>query len=110
LERYVVDGVAGGMVKATLGREIYSVKLNSGFNSKTYRTIPFKFYAKVHGDIGYIYNNTNVVENSLNNKLLYSFGAGLDIVSIYDFVLRIELTYNQFNKMGVYFHNYESRY
>jgi outer membrane protein assembly factor BamA len=110
LERYVVDGVAGGMVKGTLGREIFNVKLNSGFNSKTYRTIPFKFYAKVHADVGYIYNNINVIENSLNNKLLYSFGGGLDIVSIYDFVLRIELTYNQFNKMGVYFHNYESRY
>jgi hypothetical protein len=110
LQRYVVDGVAGGTLKATLGRELYSVKVNSGLKSKAYRTIPFKFYAKIHGDVGYVYSNTNLNETNLNNKLLYSFGAGLDIVSIYDFVLRIEFTYNQFNQLGTYFHNYESRY
>ena len=110
LERYVVDGLAGGTLKGTLGREIYSVKVRSGFNAKAYKTIPFKFYIKLHGDVGYIYNNTNLMASSLNNKLLYSFGAGFDIVSIYDFVLRIECTYNQFNKLGMYFHNYETRY
>ena len=110
LQRYVVDGLAGGTLKATLGRELYSVKVNSGFKSKAYRTIPFKFYAKIHGDVGYVYSNVNLNETNLNNKLLYSFGAGLDIVSIYDFVLRIEFTYNQFKQLGTYFHNYESRY
>lgn len=110
LERYVVDGLAGGTLKGTIGRQIASVKVKSGFNARAYKTIPFKFYVKLYGDVGYIYNNTNLAASNLNNKLLYSFGAGFDVVSIYDFVLRIECTYNQFNKLGVYFHNYETRY
>lgn len=110
LERYVIDGTAGTTIKATLGRQIYQMKIPSGFNAKTYRYIPFKFYLKLYGDLGYVHNNTNFTASNLNNKLLYSFGAGLDVVSIYDFVLRIECTYNQFNRMGIYFHNNEARY
>lgn len=110
LERYVVDGLAAGTLKGTVGKQIYAVKVNSGMKSKTYNTIPFKFYVKLYGDVGYVYNDANLFDSQLNNKLLYSFGAGLDIVSIYDFVMRIEFTYNQFNRLGLYFHNYESRY
>ena len=110
LERYVVDGLAGATLKATAGKQIYTVKINSGIQSKTYNSIPFRFYLKMHGDVGYVYTNSNLAESRLNNKLLYSFGAGLDIVSIYDFVMRIELTYNQFKTLGMYLHNYESRY
>jgi hypothetical protein len=110
LERYVVDGVAGGTLKGTIGKEFYSMKVNSGIKSKAYQTIPFKFYVKLYGDVGYVYSKDNVFQNQLNNKLLYSFGAGVDIVSIYDFVMRLEFTYNQFNKLGLYLHNYESRY
>jgi hypothetical protein len=56
-EYYVIDGVAGGYVKAILSREI----LNLGFHVKRkkdvipYR-IPFRAYAKTFVNSGYAYH------------------------------------------------------
>ena len=104
LEYYVVDGVAGGFVRNTVGKEIFSYVVPTGFKSKTYARIPFKFYIKGYADVGYVYNKTNSIANSLNNKLMYSGGIGLDIVSIYDVVFRIEYSFNQFRQGGVFVH------
>jgi outer membrane protein assembly factor BamA len=104
LEYFVVDGVAGGFVRNTIGKEIFSYIFSTGLKSKAYAKIPFKFYLKGYGDVGYVYNRTNVVGNSLNNKLMYSGGIGLDIISIYDIVLRFEYSFNQFRQGGLYIH------
>jgi hypothetical protein len=104
LEYYVVDGVAGGFVRNTVGKEIFSYVVPTGFKSKTYARIPFKFYIKGYADVGYVYNKTNSIANSLNNKLMYSGGIGLDVVSIYDVVFRIEYSFNQFRQGGVFVH------
>lgn len=102
LEYYVVDGVAGGFIRNTIGKEIYAVRFNTGLRSKTYGSIPFRFYLKAYGDAGYVYNKNNILTNSLNNKLLYSGGIGLDIITIYDVVLRVEYSFNQKGQNGLF--------
>jgi hypothetical protein len=109
LEYYVVDGVAGGFIRNTIGKEIASVRFNTGLRSKTYGSIPFRFYLKGYGDVGYIYNKNNLLTNGLNNRAIYSGGIGLDIISIYDIVLRVEYSFNQKRESGLFVHKADVR-
>ncbi len=102
LEPYVVDGVAGGLLRTTFRKQLLRFNIN-GSRIPTLQTIPFSLYAKVYGDAGYVYNRSNR-DNSLVNTLLYTAGAGLDLVSAYDFVFRAELSINQLGRTGIFFH------
>jgi len=105
LEYYVIDGNAGIIGQASLYRQIGKYTLNTHLKSKNYNQIPFRYFLKLYGDVGYAHND--YPGNSiLNNKLLYTGGIGLDVVSIYDLVLRIEFSYNQLGKGGLYLHGH----
>lgn len=53
--------------------------------------------------MGYVYNKTSLTFNSLNNRFLYSGGAGLDILSIYDATISLEYSFNQLGQRGLFF-------
>ena len=104
LEYYVIDGDAGALGQATVTQEIFKNTIHTYLNSKNYNKIPFRYFLKLYGDIGYAHSS--YPGNSLlNNRLLYTGGIGLDIVSIYDFVFKIELSYNQLGTQGLYLHS-----
>ena len=102
LEKYVVDGVAGGMLRSTVRRHLYSFSLSGG-RLPTLPRVPFAIYAKLYGDMGYVYNRV-FTQNSLVNHLLYTAGAGIDVVSAYDFIFRCEYSFNQLGQSGIFFH------
>ncbi|MGI8636840.1 MAG: POTRA domain-containing protein, partial [Segetibacter sp.] len=66
--------------------------------------IPFRVFLKAFGDLGYSYT-PNYGISRLNNKLLHTYGFGVDIVTFYDIVLRFEYSYNQLGESATYFHN-----
>ena len=104
LEYYVIDGDAGLLGQATLTQEIFKSTLHTHLKSRNYNQIPFRYFLKLYGDVGYAHSN--YAGNSLlNNRLLYTGGIGLDIVSIYDFIFRIELSFNQLGSQGLYLHS-----
>ncbi len=102
LEKYVVDGVAGMLLRSTIRKHIYSFSISGG-GLPTLPRIPFAIYAKIYGDMGYAYNKT-FTQNSLVNQMLYTAGAGIDIVSAYDFVFRCEYSFNQLGQSGIFLH------
>lgn len=102
LEYNVVDGVAGGILKTTLHHQLLGFVLKNPFPSKTHDKIPFRIFLKAYGDLGYGYNTQPDVSNTLNNRLLRTWGIGMDIVSIYDFVFKIEYSFNQLGRNGLY--------
>jgi outer membrane protein assembly factor BamA len=104
LEYYVVDGVVGGMLRNTVRKQIFDLKWKTGLKSRTYGTIPFKVFVKGYGDIGYSYNGGNSTANSLTNKFLYTGGFGIDILTIYDVVFRLEYSFNQLNERAMFIH------
>lgn len=104
MEYYVIDGVAGGMVRNTIRKQIFDLKWRTGLNSRTYGTIPFRIFLKAYGDMGYSYNKNNVTSNSLTNKFLYTGGLGIDILTIYDVVLRFEYSFNQLSERALFLH------
>jgi outer membrane protein assembly factor BamA len=104
LEYYVIDGVVGGMLRNTVRKQIFDLKWKTGLKSRTYGTIPFKVFVKGYGDIGYSYNGGNTTLNSLTNKFLYTGGFGIDILTIYDVVFRLEYSFNQLNERAMFIH------
>lgn len=109
LEYYVVDGVAGGFVRNTIGKEILNFKVKTGLRSKTHGYVPFRIYMKGYGDAGYVYRKNITSDNRLNNKLLYTGGIGIDVVSFYDVVLRFEYSFNQLTEKGLFVHKTDGR-
>ena len=102
LEYNVVDGVAAGILKTSIHRKIFGFILRNPFPSKTHDKIPIRFFLKAYGDLGYGYHTNPISSNTLNNTLLRTWGLGLDIVSIYDFVFKIEYSFNQLGRNGLY--------
>jgi outer membrane protein assembly factor BamA len=104
LEYYVMDGVAGIMGRATLHHEIFAITLKTPPNAKREISIPFAFYLKAGGDLGYVYSRTPG-NNLLCNKLVYTETVGLDLViPSYDVVFKFNYSFNQLGQSGVFFH------
>ena len=103
-EYYVVDGVAGGYVKTTITRELLNFFIHAKRKKDAdYLKVPFRIYAKAFTNAGYVYHPMPG-ENSLNNKMLYSCGVGLDIITHYDFTIKLEWSFNQLGQNGLYLH------
>ena len=102
LEKYVVDGVTGGLVRNTVLKELFNFSLPF-IRGSSHDRIPFRIFAKTYVDGGYVYNKY-VTTNSLVNRFLYSGGAGVDVVTFYDFVFRFEYSFNQLGERGFFFH------
>jgi len=101
-EYYVVDGVAGGYVKSTLTREIVNFDIRIPYKKgKLPIHIPVRIFGKVYGNTGYVYNPLPG-NNSLSNKMLYSGGFGIDILSFYDVTFKLEYTFNQLGQNGLF--------
>jgi len=103
-EYYVIDGVTGVYLKASLTKEILRFNIGIPQNKLTdNKRIPFRIYAKVFGNTGYVHH-PDAQENSLSNRLLSSAGFGIDIVTFYDFVFKLEWSFNQLGQNGLFLH------
>lgn len=103
-EYYVVDGVAGGYLKATFTRKMFNFHINfPGTKKIAPLRIPINIYGRIYGNTGYIYD-PKPGENTLSNRMLLSSGLGIDIVTIYDFVFKLDWSFNQLGQNGLYFH------
>ncbi|MEO6188080.1 MAG: POTRA domain-containing protein [Ginsengibacter sp.] len=102
-ELYVIDAAWSLTSKFDVKKEIASFAIPTFLNSKSYDRIPFRIYAKSFADVGYAYIQDEY-DSRLNNKLLFSGGVGLDIVTIYDLKLSIEFSLNQLRQKGLFLH------
>ena len=103
LEKYVIDGVASTLLRQTLRYELFNFYVPTFLKSRSHDEVPFRIYPKIFFDYGYVYNK-HFTGNSLVNRSLYSAGFGLDIVSFYDFILRLDYSFNQLGQNGLFLH------
>jgi len=104
-ELYVIQGQHYLMQKNELKLRLFSVEGNLGkwMFLKQFRNIPLSAYFKLYFDQGYVQNNLNQNINSiLTNRYIYSVGAGLDLVTYYDAVLRLEYSLNSLGEAGLF--------
>ncbi|MEO5967780.1 MAG: POTRA domain-containing protein [Ferruginibacter sp.] len=104
LEYYVIDGPVSAVAKYTLKKKLTSFTIPLPFRLKTIPNIPVSIFIKGYADAGYGYNNQDY-KAYLNNKLLYTGGFGIDILTFYDINLRIEYSFNQLNENGLFLHS-----
>ncbi len=103
-EYFVIDGVANALAKFDIKKEAIKFYLPTFLKSKTYSRLPFTVYAKAFVDMGYAYIQPEF-DTRLNNRLLYSGGVGIDILTLYDLKLSIEYSLNQLGQKGLFLHN-----
>lgn len=102
-EYYVLDGTSFALARVNWKYELINLKLHLPI--RFFQVIPIRVYGKVYGDIGGGHNPQSVeVNDYLSNKLLYSGGLGLDIITLYDIKLRVEYTINHLGEKSLYLH------
>lgn len=104
-EDYVIDGVAGAYTKASIGRQLLNTQIHLPTQIKRLEYIPLKVYGKIYGNAGYVYSRDDYLDNHLNNRMLYSGGVGVDVILMYDFILRVEWSFNHLGQNGIYLHD-----
>jgi len=102
LDYYVVDGTAASIFKASFHHALGAVSIKNRFIPNRIPIIKYKFWLKAFTNLGYVYSEKPVNGNRLANTLLRTVGLGMDIVGIYDFVLKIDYSLNQLGDKGLY--------
>lgn len=103
LENYVVDGFAAAIAKYTLSKKLISFNIPLPWKFKAIPSIPFTFFAKTYADAGWS-GITRELDTKLNNRLLYTGGIGIDMLTLYDICLKIEYSFNQLGEKGLFLH------
>ncbi len=105
-EYYVVDGQKIALLKANLKYAIVPTRILHINQVKTekFNKLHYAFYLNLFADAGYAEGKYKPDETALSGKLLYSVGLGLDFVTYYDKVLRIEYSVNRLGESGIFVH------
>jgi outer membrane protein assembly factor BamA len=77
-------------------------KVKEGQEKNKFKNLQYAFYLNAFADAGYCVNNFTE-NNPYNNKMLYSWGLGLDFVTYYDMVLRFEYAFTSIGTNGFFF-------
>ncbi len=66
-----------------------------------FKKLQYAFYLNIFADAGYV-KNSFTENNPYNNKLLFSWGVGLDFVTYYDLVFRFEYAFTSIGTNGFF--------
>lgn len=105
-EYYVVDGQNFVLFKTSLRYELIRPRIQKIPYLKTekFNTFHYALYAGLFSDAGYVEDRINNRYNSMSNTLLFGTGAGLDFVTYYDNVVRMEYSVNKLGEYGFFLH------
>jgi len=105
-ELFVVDGQSYFLSKNMLKYNLIPTTVkNIGFiGSEKFSKIHYALYLNLFFDVGYVRNQVNFEYNNLSNKVLFGTGVGIDLVTYYDLVLRLEFAVNRQGQTGVFVH------
>ncbi|RFS17196.1 BamA/TamA family outer membrane protein [Emticicia sp. C21] len=105
-ELYVIDGQSYGLVKTNLKYQLFNrtFDLKKYLKIKQFNTFPLTAYLNSFIDVGYVKNEFSALNNSrLVNKVIAGAGLGLDVVTFYNVVGRINYSLNGLGERRVFF-------
>jgi hypothetical protein len=106
-ELYVIDGNSYALVKNEIKFRILNVPAQTIplLGISQFNTTYYSLYLTAFSDWGYVgAANPNVTNNYLANTPLWGNGFGLDFVTYYDLVFRVEYSFNKLGESGFFFH------
>ena len=105
-ELYVVDGQSFGLLKTNLRYQLLKPKVIKVAQIRTekFNTLHYALYLSAFADAGYVADRYYQQTNFLNNNFLLGRGLGIDFVTYYDLVMRIEYTWNSLGHSGLFLH------
>lgn len=65
-----------------------------------FEPVPFRVLPKAFADFGFTSSNQYIENNELNDDFLYSFGLGVDVVTIYNSPFSFELSQNHLGELN----------
>lgn len=105
-EYYVVDGISYLLNKNNLKFEIIAPRIMrfKFIKNEKLNMIHYALYLNLFGDAGYAYDYRPVASfnNTFSNTLIFGYGAGIDAVTFYDKVFRIEYSINKMKERGFF--------
>jgi len=105
-EYYLIDGQDYFLLKNTLRYELLpkTVRKLSFVPLKKFRKIHYSVFISANFDLGYVRDSQNQLNNDMTNQYLYSGGIGLDFVTYYDRIIKIQYSVNNFGESGFFLH------
>ncbi|MFH2141414.1 MAG: BamA/TamA family outer membrane protein [Bacteroidota bacterium] len=106
-EYYVIDGSDYYIFNNSFRFKILPEKIKTidFISFEKFKKIHYSVYMNLFFDSGYISDAENLTAfNNLSDSYLYSYGMGLDFVTYYDRMLRIECSVNKLKQTGLYLH------
>lgn len=107
-EYYVVNGYNFGIWKnnvkfALLPQRTFNINF---IKSEKFSKVHYAFYLNAFFDMGFVDNfyPDPSLNNGLENSLLIGYGLGIDFVTYYDLVLRMEYSVNRMREHGFFIH------
>jgi hypothetical protein len=106
LEYYVVDGESYFLVKSQLKYQLLKTRvLELKFLPlNKFNRIPVSFFLNLYYDWGYVSESRQALQSDLANRYLHGGGLGLDFVTYYDQVIRLDYSVNMFLEHGFFLH------
>ncbi len=105
-EYYVIDGQHFGLLKNNLKFELIpqTVQEFKFIPTDKFNKLYYAVYVNLYADFGYVFDEREIVSNPLANKLLPGYGIGIDLVTYYNSVFRIEFSVNKMGETGFFIH------
>jgi len=105
-EYYIMDGLDMVMMRSSLRFHLWEwgMDLGKAMPIQAFRKMPLRFCLSLNNDVGYSNDPFTGHVNSLNNRLLWGGGLGLDIILYYDKVIQIEYSFNNLMENGLFLH------
>ena len=76
-------------------------KVKKGQEENKFKALQYAFYINLFADAGYV-TNKYTENNPYNNKMLFSWGLGIDFVTYYDMVFRFEYAFTSIGTNGFF--------
>lgn len=104
-ELFPTDGQHYLLSRSEFKKRIFNKEFNFKLPFTHFSKAPFSTYLKLFTDYGYVVDNTLAFQNGkYSNTNLIGYGIGLDFVTYYDLVFRVEYSLTRHDQSGLFLH------
>ncbi len=105
-EYYVIDGEHFALGKANLIFQLIKPRTYrlEHIPLEAFRTFYIALYLDLYSDLGRVWDSRYAAQNFLSNRWINGNGLGLNLVTSYDQVLRLEYSVNAEAEQGIFLH------